>query len=61
MIQYEISCPHHGDIEYIELPDDYRDGFKGQVRCKPNDPEEISRPIGIEINARGGLVSVTLD
>ncbi len=28
----EISCPEHGELEILELPDSY-DEFAGQVKC----------------------------
>jgi len=47
MVKFEISCPHHGTIETLEVPDSYPDaGFEGEVRCgHPSD----SRPIKITI------------
>ena len=34
MAKFEISCPFHGGIENIEVPDSYVDaGFEGEVRC----------------------------
>ena len=53
-----IHCPHHGDTETIEVPVAYADsGFKGDARCNPNDSEDSSWPIKIEI-VKGQLVSV---
>jgi len=32
MLQIEIHCPVHGEIEILELPDGYKD-FEGEVKC----------------------------
>jgi len=32
MLQLEIQCPLHGEIETLELPDSYKD-FEGEVLC----------------------------
>ncbi len=32
MLKLEISCPYHGKIETLELPDAYN-FFKGEVQC----------------------------
>jgi len=32
MMQLEIHCPTHGEIEVLELPDGYKD-FEGEVLC----------------------------
>jgi len=32
MLQLEIQCPTHGEIETLELPDSYKD-FEGEVLC----------------------------
>jgi len=31
-MQLEITCPTHGNIETLELPDSYKD-FEGEVLC----------------------------
>ena len=55
MAQYEISCPHHGKIETITVPDSYgQHNFEGEVRC--GDAEE-SKPIKIKI-VRENIVQV---
>lgn len=55
MAKFEISCPHHGKVETLELPDSYtKVVFRGEVRC--GDPED-SRPIKIEI-VRGDIIKV---
>ena len=34
MAKFEISCPYHGEIETLEVPDSYPDvDFEGEVRC----------------------------
>jgi hypothetical protein len=34
MAKFEISCPHHGKIEILEVPDSYPDAdFEGEVMC----------------------------
>ena len=34
MAKFEISCPYHGKLETIEVPDAYREAnFKGEVQC----------------------------
>ena len=33
-VKYEISCPYHGNLESLELPDAYEQhGYEGEVRC----------------------------
>ena len=53
MFKIEISCPHHGKIETLELPTLY-ENFKGEVRCGAGDD---SLPIKIEIR-QGEIISV---
>ena len=55
MIKFEISCPHHGKVEILELPDSYKEvAFSGEVMC--GDPAD-SKPIKIAI-IRGSIVKV---
>jgi hypothetical protein len=53
MLKLEISCPWHGKVETLELPDSYTN-FKGEVQCGAGDE---SLPIRIEI-VEGQIVSV---
>ena len=32
-MKYVIACPQHGKTETIEVPDDYKTGFTGEVSC----------------------------
>ena len=51
----EISCPHHGVIEKIEVPDHYKKiSFTGEVRCG-NAGDRL--PIKIQI-VQGHVISV---
>ena len=56
MVKFEISCPHHGKVETLELPDSYTKPtvFRGEVKC--GDPTD-SKLIKIEI-IRGSIVKV---
>jgi len=55
MVKFEISCPHHGKVETLELPDSYaKSVFRGEVKC--GDPAD-SKPIKIEI-IRGSIIKV---
>ena len=48
-MDFEISCPHHGTIETLTVPDSYgQHGFEGEVRCA--DPDD-NRPLKIKITA----------
>jgi hypothetical protein len=38
----EISCPYHGKIESLELPDSYSN-FSGEVRCGSVEIKEINQ------------------
>jgi len=55
MAKLEISCPHHGIPELIEVPDSYRSvNFEGVVECGDEvDPQ----PLKIEL-LRGELLEV---
>ncbi len=55
MAKFEISCPHHGKIETLELPDSYtKVAFSGEVKC--GDLTD-SKPIKIAI-IRGSIIKV---
>jgi len=56
MVKFEISCPHHGKVETIELPDSYAKTviFKGEVKCGNTDEPLL---IKIEI-VRGSITKV---
>ena len=32
-MKYVIACPHHGKTERIEVPDDSKADFRGEVGC----------------------------
>ena len=53
-MKYVIACPHHGKTETIEVPDDYKAGFRGEVSCGD---ENAPMPLRIEI-MRERLVEV---
>ncbi|MBI4215989.1 MAG: hypothetical protein HY687_01145 [Chloroflexi bacterium] len=43
MFRVEISCPFHGQVEKLELPDSYRD-FEGEVKCGARlEPQQVLR------------------
>lgn len=43
MFRVEISCPFHGQVEKLELPDSYRD-FTGEVKCGARlEPQQVLR------------------
>ena len=57
MAKFEISCPYHGKLETIEVPDAYvESGFVGEVRCGGGDGDD-SGIIKIEI-ARGKITKL---
>ena len=46
-IKFEISCPYHGNMETLELPDAYgEDAFEGEVQCGA---DRNRRPLSIKI------------
>ncbi len=53
-MKYVIACPHHGKIETIEVPDDGKADFTGEVSCGD---EDAPKPLRIEI-VRERLVEV---
>ncbi len=55
-MKYVIACPHHGKTETIEVPYDFKAGFRGEVSCGD---EEAPRPLRIRI-VRERLVEVEL-
>ncbi len=53
-MKYVIACPHHGKTETIEVPDDFKVDFTGEVSCGD---ENAPRPLRIRI-VRERLVGV---
>ena len=53
-MKYVIACPHHGKTETIEVPDDGKADFTGEVSCGD---EDAPMPLRIEI-VRERLVEV---
>ncbi len=53
-MKYVIACPHHGNTETIEVPDDSKAAFTGEVSCGD---EDAPRPLRIRI-VRERLVEV---
>ena len=53
-MKYVIACPHHGKTETIEVPDDSKADFTGEVSCGD---EDAPMPLRIEI-VRERLVDV---
>ncbi len=45
-MKYVIACPHHGRAETIEVPDDHKADFTGEVSCGD---EDAPRPLRIQI------------
>jgi len=57
MMQLEIQCPTHGEIETLELPDSYKD-FEGEVLCPvPMGPGRKGARLRIKVKD-GKLISV---
>ncbi len=53
-MKYVIECPHHGKTETIEVPDDHKADFTGEVSCGD---ENAPKSLRIEI-VRERLVEV---
>ena len=45
-MKYVIACPHHGKTETIEVPDDSKADFTGEVSCGD---EDAPKPLRIQI------------
>ena len=45
-MKYVIACPHHGKTETIEVPDDGKADFRGEVSCGD---DNAPRPLRIQI------------
>ncbi len=50
----EISCPEHGELETLELPDSY-DEFSGRVKCGRTGDDRADLRIQIEKGRLTGL------
>jgi len=55
-MKYVIACPHHYKTETIEVPDDFKAGFTGEVSCGD---ENAPKALRIQI-VRERLVEVDL-
>lgn len=53
-MKYVIACLHHGKADTIEVPDDHKANFAGEVSCGD---ENAPMPLRIEI-VRERLVEV---
>ncbi len=57
MKTYGISCPYHGNMETIELPDSYDDNYEGEVPYSRSQVGSVPLRLKVKI-VNGKIVSL---
>ena len=52
-MEFEFYCPHHNEVEKLQVPDSYQ-YFEGELDCAPP-PGQTGRPLKVRI-VRGLLI-----